>query len=369
MAHGIPKCPEEAWTKMSQTKVGTFIACARRGLLDHIVPEDYPLNPFAAHGIALHGLFQRFFTRHPSTMRFPYLERKALMGAWFGQWTGALEGRHGFGGMSVKHHPPQTVAWNGDPEFPKRLMERGMGICSTFYDRYHELRHDGHYRRVEAGFRFPGPEKIRLTGIIDRMDHDGDGAIILDYKSGRYPDHLIKSGLQLTYYQYAYECYFRRQQYWRVPLKGLQIYDYKSGTVQEAPIRPPAEFGELHELLIEVSLYIELTLTGVRPRNWRRLLFPHFPNAQEDIQRGEMSPHLPPMDHCVFCRHVAACEAWKAGTEPTARELFARYWKLHSLVGTSTAKPAIVSAAHQQGTKRMRDLLAANSVEQLKLDF
>ena len=122
MPHGVPKRPEDAWSRFSATKVSTFLSCARHGFLSHIVPTPVPLNPFAAHGITLHSLFQQFFTRHPSTKRFPYLTKKAFLNAWYGQWMGAVSGEHGFSGRGAKN-PPQEVSWEGRTDMPDSIVE------------------------------------------------------------------------------------------------------------------------------------------------------------------------------------------------------------------------------------------------------
>ncbi|MEK7538172.1 MAG: PD-(D/E)XK nuclease family protein [Patescibacteria group bacterium] len=369
MAHGIPQTPEDAWTKFNATKVISLMTCLRRALLDHITPVDAPINPFAAHGIALHGVFQRFFTRDKSTRRFPFLEKKKLIGAWLGQWLGALKGEHGFGGRGKKH-PAQVVAWESDEErehLAKVLLKKGITASSIFYDRFHEVRQDGHHRRMEAGFNLPWANRLTLTGRIDRIDKDPDGAIVVDYKSGRYPPHLLVSGLQMTFYQLAYERFFRRHHTWRVPLKALHIYDYKSGQTQSAPLRPAEEFGNLLEVLTESQVALKVTLTNERPRNWRAVTFERY--NKRDVERGEMSPYLPRGDHCSFCRHLAACLSWQERKEPTARQLFADYWRRPRPPLFIQSGADLSSDARRHGTELGQALVDTNRTIQLDLDL
>jgi len=313
--------PSEAWLKISATKLGTFVACPLRGFLDHICPEPAPLNPFAAHGIALHSLFQRFFTKHPSTGRFPYDSVKKFIGAWMAQWLGGVKGEHGFDGMSKDRdqNPVMTVAWP-DEELPDRLLKKGIGISAIFHPIHDPIRRDGRHRRTEAGFR-TNWAGFYLTGIIDRLDRYADGAVVTDYKSGRYPAHLLASGLQMTFYQLAYDTFFRLQPKWRVPLKDIVIYDYKSGESQSAPLRGSNEFGMLEKYVVEFSTYLQGTLTGEIPKHRRHVEFVHY--NERDIERGDISPTLPRGDHCGFCRHLTACLQWELGRRPRARDIFA----------------------------------------------
>lgn len=357
--------PEDAWTRFSASKLSAFTTCPLRGALDYIIPEPAPLNPYAAQGIALHGLFEAFFRRHPSTKRFPYDTPKKFMGIWSSLWNGAIHGEHGFKGKGkdTERNPVELVAWDYEAQ-PKRMLEQGFPITAIFHRTFHELRQDGRYRRTEAGFGFPW-EGLRLTGIIDRLDRSDDGAILLDYKSKDFRLHELQSGIQMTYYQLAYEEKFRRQKNWRVPLKQIQIYNYKSGTFQYPELRSSHEFGLLLRYLEETSGYIYGVLHGHLPKPQSHIMFRHY--DPRDIERGDITPRLPRGDHCGFCRHYIACRQWELGRRPTIRSLFAERWN-----GTPAVivrqRPMRHDTVILRGTKRMRRTLAQNEA-QLKLEL
>jgi hypothetical protein len=182
--------PADAWTRFSASKLSAFTTCPLRGALDYIVPSPAPLNPYAAQGIALHGLFEAFFRRHPSTHRFPYDTSSKFNGFWLSVWQGGVNGEHGFKGKGKDpdRNPILPVAWDYEGQ-PKKMLEQGYAITSIFHRTFHELRHDGRYRRVEAGFGFPW-EGLYLTGIIDRLDHGPNGATTARWFCG--PTHTAR---------------------------------------------------------------------------------------------------------------------------------------------------------------------------------
>jgi hypothetical protein len=168
----------------------------------------------------------------------------------------------------------------------------------------------------------------------------------------------------MTYYQLAYEEKFRRQRFWRVPLEGIKIYNYKSGTFQNAEIRSSHEFGLLLKYLQEASGYIYGVLHGHAPKTRSHLI---FPNYERDMKNGDMTPRLPRGDHCGFCRHTVACRQWELGRRPKIRDLFAERWN-----GTPAVivrqRPFRNDGMIRTGTHRMQRTMANNEA-QLKLEL
>lgn len=360
--------PTDAWTRFSASKLSTFTSCPLRGALDYLIPEPAPLNPYAAHGIALHGSFERFFRAHPSTKRFPYDTPKKFIGAWFSVWNGAVNGEHGFKGKAKnpERNPVQDVAWNY-PEQSARMLQQGIPIVAKFHQSYHQHRHDGQYRRVEAGFGFDW-EGLRVTGIIDRMEHHQDGARLVDYKSKDFHQHELVSGIQMTIYQLAYEQHFFSQRQWRRPLRSIEIYNYKSGTTQQVELRPTHEFGLLTRYLQETSNYVYGVLHKKLPKTHVHTVFRHY--DPRDIERGDMTPRLPRSDHCGFCRHFLACRQWELGRRPSIHDLFQQRWNgTRPLTLVQRRRPFRHDVIIQRGTKRAQARRQQNSVEQLRLEL
>lgn len=374
---------------MHASKLTAAIACPMRGFYEFILEKPAGTNPIAVFGQALHYLFKRFFTHHPSTKRFPYDDPKKLRGQWFIYWWSAVAasgaspaalqrwtdffrtceaaGRkfhppqpHGFGSFSEN---PASVAWESD-EQPDKLYLRGVGILTKFFNEFNSVRNDGTKRIVERRFSFSW-HGLTLSGIIDRLDIEVDGVVLLDYKLDHYAPHLLETGIQLTIYQLAYEAYFRKKLPGRPPLKAIRIYSYQSGKMQEAPLRTPKEFGMLLAMLLEASSYYQQVLTGELPAPARHVIFRLFDPG--DAARGDITPRLPRGDHCRYCLYFRECRAWENGEAPNARTLFQQKFAIQRALDTPRELPLPFDGvpAIERGSASYQAMLAERTIEQL----
>lgn len=310
-----PRRPEDAWGRWSYSKLSAAAACPLRCFLEFILEESVAQNPISVFGQAMHYMFKLFFTPHKKTGRYPYGELSAFKGVWKGFWWSAVNSRHGFGG---RREPPQNIAWEYKNE-PGVLFAKGLKIIENFYDHFEVVRRDGIIRLPERRFIFFW-HGLKISGLLDLLSIYRDGAIITDYKIGRYKEHLIETGPQITIYQLAYEMYFRERITDRPPLKAIQIFDYLSGNIQNAPIRAPHEFGILLDYLVEASEYYRAILTGQPLRQEIVPQLHHF--NPEDMANSDISPRLPRGEHCTYCRHFTQCREWELGQRPPARIAF-----------------------------------------------
>ncbi len=311
-----PEPPQTAYQRYSATKINALVDCPFRCFLDSILRIPAPLNPMAAFGQAIHEMARKRLTPDRRTKRCPYEEIGAFLGAWKGHWWGAVNGRHGFDG---RRKPPQVVVWESE-EQPGDLFGWGNKVLKIFHEKYVDLSHDGKKHFTEKDFTIPNWHGFTISGRIDRLDIEEDGVVIVDYKNGKYPTHLLETGFQMTIYQLAYEECLRRRIPGHPPLKEIQIYDYAHGKIQTAPLRGGHEFGILLTFLVEASEYLRAILTGSEPRKELVSEFKFF--KEKDIICGDISPRLPRGNHCVYCSHFKECREWEFGRWPKPRELF-----------------------------------------------
>ncbi len=137
---------------------------------------------------------------------------------------------------------------------------------------------------------------------------------------GRYPNHIVQTGLQMTIYQLAWELYFRPRLPGNPALKSIRIYDYWTGKIQEIPLRNDHEIGMLLLYIVEASEYYRGVLTGIPPSSEVIKNFRFF--KSDDILNGDITPRLPRDSHCNYCSHFNACREWELGKRPNARTVF-----------------------------------------------
>lgn len=315
---------DDIWGRFSASKIGSLTACPLRGVFEFVLEEPGPLHPYTALGQVLHYVFYLFFRPHPQTKRYPYLTREALLGFWKGIWWGAVNQQYGFGGRRT---PANQVAWEYEGQAGS-LFGAGYKALDMFFDHFDPVRHDGRLHLVERRFKLRW-HHVTLSGIVDRIDVEDDGAVLNDYKSKRYPDHLLETGVQMTLYQLAYEHCFRKTLPGQPPLKAIRIYDYRNGTFQEAPLRPAHEFGMLLQYLTESSAYLRGVFTGQSPSFEQLLTFKIYDPA--DIFHGDVSPKLPRGEHCTYCSYYRQCRQWELGQLPIARLLLRQKIDRHDL--------------------------------------
>ncbi|MBT6690904.1 PD-(D/E)XK nuclease family protein [Candidatus Parcubacteria bacterium] len=310
------KRPADAWEKWSASKLDAACGCPLRCFLEYIMRIRKDRFPVTVFGSAMHYMFQRFFTPHKSSGNYPYQTVEKFLGAWKGFWWTAVQGKHGFSSMGSD---PEDVPWR-DTDQQGQLFGAGWNILKRFFEEHHAMRIDGNQRFIEKRFTFEW-QGLKLTGVLDRLDLLPDGAVILDYKGHSFRPHDVETGLQMTIYQLAYEQHFRRQFADGKPLKDIQIYNYRNGVTQPLPIRQNYEIGLLLYYLTEGYEYYRAILTGhpVRREIIKRFWF--FP--EDDINTGNITPHLPRGSHCTWCENFKLCRAWELGDHETPQAMFA----------------------------------------------
>lgn len=312
----MPQRPklEEAWLKWYATK---YSVCRLNIFFEHVLKLPGPSNPYRALGKALHYQFKRFFTPHVTTRRYPYRELEAFLGVWKHFWWSAVAGKHGFGSL---REPPETIDWNNDRDLPGAMFGWGHEMIKQFHQTFVDERERpgvGYWN--ERRFRFPW-HGFTLSGVVDRLDLEPEGAVVIDYKLKDLPRPILNTGIQLTIYQLAYEKVFRPKLAGHPPLKALRIYNYNRGCWQTAQLRKPEEFGKLFLALTALGTYFQSILTGLPPH---RSTLAHLESRElDDIAKGDVSPLLPRGEHCTYCRHLEACQLWEQGKRPLAREAF-----------------------------------------------
>lgn len=352
------KPAEAAWKRWSASKLTAATACPLRAFYEVILEEPTPNIPIACFGQALHYLFKLFLTPHRSTKRFPYSDVHTYEHVWKHFWWSAVRGAHGFGSRG---EPPTQVAWAAADQ-PDHLFAQGMKILQQFHTNFSPLRTDGRPRWAEKRFLFTW-HGFTLSGLLDLLELDPDGAIITDHKNGRYAPHLLETGLQMTMYQLAYEACFRRRMPGRPPLKAIRIHDYRSGIIQDAPLRPEREFGLLLAYLTHQAAYFEGVLTGRRPHP---AVLPVMRALDwQDIERGDITPNLPRGDHCTYCRHFQPCRERELALErPSSRAVFQAKHQLRllELAPTLTFLPFTPLPVVTDGTLSYHRLMTTNEV-------
>ncbi len=321
--------PEDMWLSFSASKLIDSVSCPLRGFLAYGLRLPRPYNAFAAHGTALHGMFEQFFTRARVNKKYPYEERAAFLNAWKYQWYGAVNGEFPFGkrGLSKKMKAakwqPTPVQWDSSVQ-PHAMYHDGVRILTAFHDQFAPIRYDGTLRVAEQSFHFLWQGFV-ITGKVDRIDYEADGAVLTDYKPWGFHEFQRLSDLQMTVYQLAYELYFRPKAPQHQPLKALRVYHYKQGAEQDIPLRTERDFGMLYAAIAETALYYQGVLTGrgagmTVPRTFQ--LF-----RDDDVERGDITPRLPRGRHCTYCSFLEQCVAWERGELPRSRDAFNAHWQ------------------------------------------
>lgn len=320
--------PEDMWFTFSASKLIDCMACPLRGFLAYGLRLPTPYNAFAAHGTALHGMFEQFFTRARVNKRYPYEDQGAFVNAWRYQWYGAVNGEFPFGKRGLNKQlkaagwKPTTVQWSSTAQ-PHSLYHDGVKILTLFHERFAPIRYDGTLRVVEKQFRFTW-HGFTFTGRVDRIDYQPDGAVLIDYKPWGFYEYQRLSDVQMTMYQLAYERSIRAKAPRHLPLDALRVYHYKQGAVQDVPLRAEMDFGILFAAIVETGQYYQAVLTGRGTGMGIPRTFQLY--RDDDVERGDITPRLPRGRHCTYCPFLEQCVAWKQGRLPRSRDAFNAHW-------------------------------------------
>ena len=174
-------------TSLSPTKVNTFKDCALAFRLANIDRLPEPPSPAAAKGTVVHRALQLLFQEEPPAHRtvdaaMAKLERAALE---------VLDGPE-YAGMTL-----------GEEERAGFLADAATLVRNDF-----ELEDPRAVRAIGTELRLEVRlGSLRLRGIIDRLDLDVDGRLVVtDYKTGRAPSEGYEQSRLVGVHFYALLC-------------------------------------------------------------------------------------------------------------------------------------------------------------------
>ncbi|GAB4383362.1 MAG: hypothetical protein Kow0022_03000 [Phycisphaerales bacterium] len=175
---------------LSYTSIHDYLRCPRCYYVKHVLRLDEPTGPALRVGIVVHETLQAFYE------------------AWGqadseGSPTPGLDELLSIGRTRFAHaHEPDDLIDRGE-------LEQVMAQLRTMYEKFHDDRiHPLELeKRVELPYR-RGEHTHYLTAKLDRIDQTDAGLRIVDYKTGRASQKLLKPGkadLQLGIYAIALE--------------------------------------------------------------------------------------------------------------------------------------------------------------------
>ena len=254
-------------TSLSPSRVASFKDCAlafRFSAIDRL-PE--PPSPWSSKGTLVHRALERLHSEVPAGRRTPEAARAQLDLAWAELAT--------------------------DPDFSGLALEAGeeeefLADAATLVDNVFLLEDPNRVNAIGLELKLEARlGTLRLRGIIDRLDLDADGELVVtDYKTGRAPN-------------VPYE---NRQ------LGGVQFYAF---LCEQMLGRRPARVQLLHlrEPVAIVGVPSEQSLRGLATRTSAVWTAVERACATEDFR-----PH--PSKLCDYCAYKEYCPAF--GGDPAS---------------------------------------------------
>lgn len=245
-------------TSLSPSRVASFKDCAlafRFSAIDRL-PE--PPSPWASKGTLVHRALERLHARVPAGSRTPAAAEHQLGLAW----------------QELRAHPDFTGLGLDAAGEEALLADAAVLVANAFLlEDPNRVRAIGLELKLEARIG-----SLRLRGIIDRLDLDDDGELVVtDYKTGRAPG----------------ESYENRR------LGGVQFYAF---LCEQMLGRRPARVQLLHlrEPVAIVATPSEQSVRGLVTRTsavWTAV--------ERACQRDDFRPNPGPL--CQFCAFTAHC--------------------------------------------------------------
>jgi len=144
---------------------------------------------------------------------------------------------------------------------------------------------------------------LRIKGVIDRLDNQGPGVLLLDYKTGNVdftPNHMANGEhFQALLYLLAAEKIFQK------PCLGLIFYDLKKGEVKRGVLfsdRVPPEYRDAAKNFMTRGHI----LTRAKYEELRDQGLEHLRRVASSIREGNFAA-TPSADACGFCDFAAHC--------------------------------------------------------------
>ena len=256
-------------TSLSPSRVNSFKDCAlafRFSAIDRL-PE--PPSPWSSKGTLVHRALERLYANLPAGARTERAALAELDLAW-----AELAGSPEFAGLSL-----------GAADEQEFLADAAVLVTNAFrLEDPNSVNAIGLELKLEARLG-----TLRLRGIIDRLDLDADGELVVtDYKTGRAPGTAHENGR----------------------LGGVQFYAF---LCEQMLGRRPARVQLLHlrEPVAIVAVPSEQSVRGLVARTSAVWAAVERACDQEDFR-----PH--PSRLCDFCAYKELCPAWGGGPEQAA---------------------------------------------------
>jgi putative RecB family exonuclease len=198
---------------ISPSKVASFTDCPlafRLSIIDRL-PE--PPSPPAVKGTLVHAALEGLFWNHPAGERTPETARAELDRAW--AELGA---------------DPEFVALDLDAEAAEAFRADAAELVANYFaiEDPNAVADVG----MELGLEID-LDGVRLRGIIDRLDLNEDGElVVIDYKTGRAPSLRFERGRLTGVHMYALLC---ERLFGRTPAEVRLLYLRDPVTIVAVP--------------------------------------------------------------------------------------------------------------------------------------
>jgi putative RecB family exonuclease len=248
---------------LTPSKVTAFTNCPLAFRYSQIEHRPEPPSPYTVKGTLVHAALEGLFWHHPHGARTPAAAEGELERCW-----GELQEVHEFVQL----------------ELDREAAEEFLADARTLVANYFLLEDPNQAREigVELGVETM-VEGMRLRGIIDRLDVDAEGnLIVVDYKTGRTPTERFERGSLGGVHTYALLC---ESVLGRAPAEVRLLY--------------------LREPLAISAVASEQTIRGQRKRAMAVWTAIERACLDEDFR-----PHVSPL--CDYCNFKQSCPAFAA---------------------------------------------------------